>query len=386
MESSFSTSKIACPFEIESKFKKSDLIALKDSENGFLKGKYFYAFNIPGLQYHVKIYPNGDEEDNRGETWIYLRVNGSKERKITTKFTIAIESANYSESFDEVYETFTGWGSTCCKSDEFFDSKNKYFVNEEVTIKIKGIFKTDKPLFQKTSTPISIQWKIKEDVLLAKKGLKNGRLISKRRNVPSFSEKPATWGYLNIEMENEKKKIEAVYDISVDSVNYSEVVQEIFDKSEGYGLNLCSTDDLFDPTNGYIADGFLTINFNGILLTETDEKTETIFKKKVKDFTIIIGDKEIKDLVENDLIKKVSPSNVVQIIHFTKTLTASKLHQSCIEFLLKCSKESTPVLGVESLGDRFLATCFLETFRPVDSDAESDNYEDSEVENSDDEE
>uniref|UniRef100_A0AC34FNX5 BTB domain-containing protein n=1 Tax=Panagrolaimus sp. ES5 TaxID=591445 RepID=A0AC34FNX5_9BILA len=458
MESS--NNEIVCPFEIEFKFKKSDLIALKDYEIGFLCGKYFYAFNIPGLQYYIKIYPNGDDEQHLGETWIFLNVNGSKERKITAQFTISIESANYSKSFNYVYETHTGWGSTCCKTVEFFESKNKYFVDGEIKIKVKGIFKTERSSIQKSSTPISMQWKIKEDVLLPKKGIKNGRLFSKRRNVPSLSgvkyyldifpneindgAQPKTW------------KIEAACDFSVDSANYKRGYQYIFEESEGYGLPLCSTDDLFDPTKRYIVDGFLTINFNGILLAETDEKIETNFKKKAEDFTIVIVDKEIKvhkqvlmdsspvlnrmfesrmnesienrmiipdfpfeivnaaiklcynsdfstssftiedllslfkfadkyeiilimDLVENDLMKKISPSNVVQLIHFTKSLTASKLYQSCINFLLKCSKESTPVLGVESLGDRFLATCFLETFRSVDSDAESDNYEDSEV-------
>uniref|UniRef100_A0AC34FQF7 BTB domain-containing protein n=1 Tax=Panagrolaimus sp. ES5 TaxID=591445 RepID=A0AC34FQF7_9BILA len=294
---------------------------------------------------------------------MFLNVNGSNERKTTAKFTISIESANYSESLNGVYERNEGYGNACCKTDEFFDSKNQYFVDGEITIKIKGIFKTHKSLIHKTSSPISMQWKIKEDVLLAKKGIQN--------------------------------------------------------KSDGYGLPLCSTDDLFDPTKRYIVDGFLTINFNGILLIENDEKTETYSKKKVEDFTIVIGDKEIKvhkqvlidvspvfsgmlesgmkESIQNKMIITDFPFEIVETsinLCYNSNFPTSLFTIEDMLLLLKFADKyeiklikakSTPVLGVESLDKDLLVSLFLNTFRPVDSDVESDNDEDSEVENSDDE-
>uniref|UniRef100_A0A914YF63 MATH domain-containing protein n=1 Tax=Panagrolaimus superbus TaxID=310955 RepID=A0A914YF63_9BILA len=254
-----SMNEVICPFDFECKFQKADLIALKESENGLLAGKYFYAFNIPGLQYYIKIYPNGDNEQRRGKTVIFLYVNGSKERKITAEFTLSIESANYSKSINYVYEKYVGWGSTCCKTAEFFDSKNKYFVNGEITIKVKGIFKAKRPLIPIISSPISLQWKIKEEILKAKQ---NNHLYSKPIKVASFSgveycfiicqneikdgKPPQTFLYLNIEIGKEKK-IKAVCDFSIDSANLNVGLECVFEKSEGLGKSLCLTDDLFDP-------------------------------------------------------------------------------------------------------------------------------------------
>uniref|UniRef100_A0A914Y4W0 Uncharacterized protein n=1 Tax=Panagrolaimus superbus TaxID=310955 RepID=A0A914Y4W0_9BILA len=90
------------------------------------------------------------------------------------------------------------------------------------------------------------------------------------------------------------------------------------------------------------------------------------------------------DLVESDLIKKLTSSNVVQLIHFSKTFNETKLHQSCINFLLKCAEKHTPVLGIESLDKDFLAMRFLDVLRPVDFDAVVSDDESSDEEDSDD--
>uniref|UniRef100_A0A914YFE0 BTB domain-containing protein n=1 Tax=Panagrolaimus superbus TaxID=310955 RepID=A0A914YFE0_9BILA len=457
-----SMNEIICPFETEWKFQKADLMALKESENGFLKGKYFYAFNILGLQYYIKICPNGDNEESRKVTWIFLNLNGSNERKIAAEFTQSVESADYSESVNYVYEKIGGYGSTCCKTAEFFDSKNKYFVNGEITIKVKGTFKAKRPLIPIISSPISMQWKIKEEIL---KESQNEYLYSKPIKVASFSgveyyflifpneiedgKPPQTFLYLKIKMGNEKK-IEAVCDFSVDSANLNVGFECVFEKSGGWGKSLCLTDDLFDPLKGFIVDGYLTINFNGILLIEKNEcsaieknqMTTSFQNNQNQDFTIIIGEKEIKvhkqvlmdaspvlaamlesglkestenkmtvldfsfeiveaaiklcynryiplnftledalsiyrfadkyqmklimDSLENFLIEKLSSSNVVQLVYFSKEFAIKKLHQSCVDLLIKCSKESTPVYGSKSLDKDLLAMMFLSTLRSID--------------------
>uniref|UniRef100_A0A914YZP8 BTB domain-containing protein n=1 Tax=Panagrolaimus superbus TaxID=310955 RepID=A0A914YZP8_9BILA len=286
-----------------------------------------------------------------------------------------------------------------CKPADFFDSKNNFFVNGEITVKIEGILKTERSLIQVN-----------------------------------------------------QREIEAVYDFSVDSVNFSYGYQNTFKTcNQGYGIALCSTDELFDPLKGYFVDGFLTINLNGILLVETNENIAL----NAKDFTIVVGggkvhkdvlmkvspvmvalfesgmkesdenkmdiedfpfeivdeavnlcynsdvlpnfvledkillyrfaDKyEIKSYmaIEKDLIKKLTPSNVVQLIHFSKAFQP-KLHQSCIDFLLKCAEKHIPVLGIESLGEHFLAMRFLEILRPVDFDLVDSDEKSSDAEESD---
>uniref|UniRef100_A0AC34GS77 BTB domain-containing protein n=1 Tax=Panagrolaimus sp. ES5 TaxID=591445 RepID=A0AC34GS77_9BILA len=429
----------------------------------FFNGKAFYAFNIPGLQYYIVIYPNCDREERRGETWIELHLNGSDDRKIAAEFMMSIESAGFSKELDCIFEKCARHSFPIGKTDEFFDSKKKFFVDGEITIKIIGILKTQKSLIPKISSPISMQWKIKEEDLKAKKEEENGYLRSKRIKVGSFSgvkyyikiyplkveneKQPKTILFLNIEM-TRKKHIEAVYDFSIDSANFNRGCQNIFEESTGFKIFLCFTNDLFDPSEGYIVDGFLKINLNGILLIEDDQFVslnlmEGVTSKGDKDFTIVVGVKEIKvnkqflkdaspvfagmlesgmkeatenkmiidekyfsfeivnavvalsygqtvsqkftledilsmyqfadkyflkfvtDLIEYFLIKYLSPSNVVHLEKLSKTFNALKLHQSCIDFLIKCSKKSVAVLGSESLDKDFVASLFLSTLHPV---------------------
>uniref|UniRef100_A0AC34FRV4 BTB domain-containing protein n=1 Tax=Panagrolaimus sp. ES5 TaxID=591445 RepID=A0AC34FRV4_9BILA len=309
---------IESPLDIECKFKKFDLMELSDSEGGFLFGKCFYAFNNPGIQHYIEICKTGDkDEERRGETWIFLRMNGSAKRNITTEFTISVESANFSRNLYHVYETHEAWGIACCKTVDFFDTNRKFFVDGEITVKVKGFLKAERSL--KIPCPISMQWKIKEDDLKAKKE-SNGYLRSKRFNILSFSNVKyflsvypnfkkvknlaETHLFLNIELGAEKA-VEAMYDFSIETANFCYITQYIFQKSTGIGTILCPVDDLFNKFKGYIVDGFLTINFNGILMIEKDRaalelncinglEIDAMQCYQEKDFTIIVGEKEIK--------------------------------------------------------------------------------------------
>uniref|UniRef100_A0A914R3J7 Uncharacterized protein n=1 Tax=Panagrolaimus davidi TaxID=227884 RepID=A0A914R3J7_9BILA len=77
--------------------------------------------------------------------------------------------------------------------------------------------------------------------------------------------------------------------------------------------------------------------------------------------------KHIMDLVEGYLIKDISSSNVVQLIRFSSpnALNVKKLYQKCIDFFIKCLKESTPILGSESLDEKLLVSILLKTLCPA---------------------
>uniref|UniRef100_A0A914QTA6 BTB domain-containing protein n=1 Tax=Panagrolaimus davidi TaxID=227884 RepID=A0A914QTA6_9BILA len=322
MNSSFN--EIVCPFEADWKFHKADLMDLKDSEDGCLSGKCYYAYSIPGLQYCVHIFPNGSSKRSRGQTCIFFNVNGSEDRKVTAECVISVESANFSDSLIYVYEESLGYGTYFCKTAEFINSK--FFVDGELTIKVKGTLKTERPLISKICTPISMQWKVKEADLKSKKE-SSGFLYSKRINLASFSgvkyylairpkfindeNESRTQLCLHLSMEKEKK-IEAVYDFSIDSANFNYGEQNIFEKSCGWGFFLCSTEDLFDPTKRYFVNGVLTVNLNGILMVEKEKIISlncknglaSTAKRNGKDFLIVIGDKKLK--VHKQVLKDAS--------------------------------------------------------------------------------
>ena len=71
----------------------------------------------------------------------------------------------------------------------------------------------------------------------------------------------------------------------------------------------------------------------------------------------------MQDLIENYLIKCLSTLNVVQCQKFSKEFRLAKLEESCVDFLVKCSKKSIAVYGSESLDKDFLASMFLGTLR-----------------------
>uniref|UniRef100_A0AC34F752 BTB domain-containing protein n=1 Tax=Panagrolaimus sp. ES5 TaxID=591445 RepID=A0AC34F752_9BILA len=455
---------IVCPIDAEWKFKKSDLITLKSSQR--LKGKYFYACNIPGVSYNVEIFRLGPVDN------ILFYVNGSKERKVTANLIPFIESANYTREVTDDFQKYEFLSLYDAKTVELFESKNKFFVNGELTVRVKGTLKAARSKNTKISVPISMQWRIKEDDLKANIGSNDGYLRSERVWVSSFynvkyylsiypktvytsedGEKTYAEVKLIVELGGEEK-IEAVYDFSVDSANFKDSCRCNSDKSVSitFGSGCHITDDIFDPAKGYIVDGFMTVNIQGVLVVEKRQyttlnckkgfATKAAHNKKDKDFSIVVGEKIIKvhkkvmmdaspvltamlgsglkettenkldikdfsfevvdaaiklcyscgvprkfttddllslyqfaekyeiklimDLVENYLVnKKICTENVCQLVRFSKTFSATKLYQSSIDFLLQCSKESTPVSGLDILDNDLLAMLFKNTFLSV---------------------
>uniref|UniRef100_A0AC35FXC7 MATH domain-containing protein n=1 Tax=Panagrolaimus sp. PS1159 TaxID=55785 RepID=A0AC35FXC7_9BILA len=317
MESSSSSNDIICSFENEWTFKKADLMA---KENRGLNGKCFYAYNIPGLQYFVRIYPNGFGEKTRGGTWLSFVIKPLEDRKVGVSFSLVsfgVESVNLSKPSSCIFRE--GVAISVCKTEEFFEYKSKYFVNGEIAIKIKGIFETECPLIPIVSAPISMEWKIKEYDLKCAMEESNKKYLygesvtiaslsgakyylSIRPNYINGGKKSETVLYFYVELENETK-IKAVVDFSIVSANYIRGFQHYIVKSKGYGIRLCSTADLFNPSKGFLVNGVLTVNLNGILIVEkclyfslhckNNFISTSALKPNDNDFAIIVGNKEI---------------------------------------------------------------------------------------------
>uniref|UniRef100_A0AC34FK38 BTB domain-containing protein n=1 Tax=Panagrolaimus sp. ES5 TaxID=591445 RepID=A0AC34FK38_9BILA len=487
------------------KIKEEDLIARKESKNSKLNSKRIKIASFDDIKYYLTIHPSRIDDDGEPTTWLYFNIEMENDKKtIETVCDFSVDSVNYSEVVQGNFAESARDGLILCSTNDLFDPKKGYIVDGFLTINFNGILMMEKDqatildcenrvalkeddvtkqekdftivigdnetkvAFKKISSPISMQWKVKEEDLKAKKELGNeyldstiiksfsdvGYSLSIELNKFQNSDQLKTFLFLNIEMENEKK-IKAICIFSIDSVNSYRGIQHVFEKSKGLGYALCSTNDLFDPSKGYIVDGYLTINCNGILMIEKDKISgdnkinvhkqvlmdaspvfsamiesgmkESIENKMIiPDFSFEVVDAAIKlcytsnvpqdlnlddmlslyqfgdkyqikiitDLVENYLIKNLLPSNVVEIIQFSNFLSIKKLFQQCTNFLIKCSKESTAVLGLESLDKNLLASTFLNSFcselcdveesEDENSDAESFDFGDSDSANSDD--
>uniref|UniRef100_A0AC35EXK5 Speckle-type POZ protein n=1 Tax=Panagrolaimus sp. PS1159 TaxID=55785 RepID=A0AC35EXK5_9BILA len=132
------------PFAIEFTVSKDRLNTLKNSTNNeFLESNKFAAFTDSGTKYFLKIYPNGDGDERRGKTMVFLNLELGNKKKVQAEFKVSIKSANLSSKFDAAFEKSTSWGALCCTTDELFDSSKNFIADGKLIVKIEGIFQTE---------------------------------------------------------------------------------------------------------------------------------------------------------------------------------------------------------------------------------------------------
>uniref|UniRef100_A0A914PTP7 Uncharacterized protein n=1 Tax=Panagrolaimus davidi TaxID=227884 RepID=A0A914PTP7_9BILA len=91
-----------------------------------------------------------------------------------------------------------------------------------------------------------------------------------------------------------------------------------------------------------------------------------LLKSSLEDMLLLFrfGDKyhiqTIMDMIEECLIKEISPVTVVYLIKFSSPDSSNVpiLYQKCVEFFIKCLKEATPIYAAESLGEKFLKSMY----------------------------
>jgi hypothetical protein len=111
--------------------------------------------------------------------------------------------------------------------------------------------------------------------------------------------------YLNLDFSDDVK-IEADFNVAVECANYSFNAKHVFKKADEYGEKCCTMEELFNPENGFIIDGGLTIKMEGILMIEKDMPKKTddfgdhrdalclgLWEQNNKDFTVVADGKEI---------------------------------------------------------------------------------------------
>ena len=128
------------------------MAALKESKNGRLLSKSFFASNIPGIQYDLRIYPNGYDEVTRGEVYICLFVNLEKEPKVKADAKFCIKSAGWTEEFNHEYHDFVFKDVSLCKTADLFDSSKHFIVGGKLIVKCVGYLSVEKPKLDNGNT------------------------------------------------------------------------------------------------------------------------------------------------------------------------------------------------------------------------------------------
>uniref|UniRef100_A0A914QNX5 Uncharacterized protein n=1 Tax=Panagrolaimus davidi TaxID=227884 RepID=A0A914QNX5_9BILA len=193
---------------------------------------------------------------------------------------------------------------------------------------------------------IKMKWRIKEEVLKeALNNLNDGNELmeSERLKAPKIL---GVEYYLLLKIDEENpneinlflllefkmaRKIKAAFILSVKSASYKEVVEEIYDNTDGYGEILCTRDELFDAEKKFFVNGIMEIELEGTLNTlgikrkapESSSLADVLWESD-KDLTIVAEKQELKarntvDIMDSEMESgmKEARENKIEIHDFS---------------------------------------------------------------------
>ena len=134
--------KIECPIAIKWELEEDQLTPLKDLYGEGLVTEWFEASNIPGVQYRLKLYPNGNCHEYEGDTVVLFGVSMGKETKVHADIKFSIESAGWSSEQSYECKATKSRGVICCGTDELFYPD--FLVDGTLTIKCEGMLIVEK--------------------------------------------------------------------------------------------------------------------------------------------------------------------------------------------------------------------------------------------------
>uniref|UniRef100_A0A914Y639 BTB domain-containing protein n=1 Tax=Panagrolaimus superbus TaxID=310955 RepID=A0A914Y639_9BILA len=258
---------------------------------------------IPGVGYYIRIHPNENHD-----VYFHLRVNTNT--NVDADYTFSIPSADFSLNKHSTYE--------CDYIDEnevyafsrksLFESKNKYFRNGKLTFQLRGTLKCELCLIEQESLAQIFFKKEDKDFVIQvdDKEIKAHKLILRERS-PVFA---AMFDSGMKEAQESKVKIEG---FSYDTVQMA--------------INSCyDMEKLWYSTNDLL-----------LLLKFSDVYDIAHFKNSV----------------QQRLVMKLAPDNVCSIAHASVETNADKLRLCCMNYLLKCLKDSTAVSDLDFLDTEF---------------------------------
>ena len=113
---------------------------MEEESTGRLNSKMIKIPSTRYAQYCLIIFLKSMNNQNQAQTGLHLNLTLGKEKKIKAHFDLSIDSVCYAFPFKYVYESDDGDGPVVCSTAEFFYWRKRYFVDEEVTVKVKGTF------------------------------------------------------------------------------------------------------------------------------------------------------------------------------------------------------------------------------------------------------
>uniref|UniRef100_A0A914PM86 BTB domain-containing protein n=1 Tax=Panagrolaimus davidi TaxID=227884 RepID=A0A914PM86_9BILA len=121
--------KLKCPIAFELTIPEDKLEEQKEASEDCLFSEFYEAFNIPGVEYNIKLFPN--HYVHAGESWFEFSILLSNPIKIDANIKIEIKSANYiSEKNFVVFEDDYADCEKLCTTEELFDPEKPLWKQE----------------------------------------------------------------------------------------------------------------------------------------------------------------------------------------------------------------------------------------------------------------
>jgi hypothetical protein len=299
------------PFSLQWTIPENQLIPLKDSINGNLFSTPIS--NTPGFEYFLSIFPNGDDDEDRGEAWIFLHLKLGNQKKVETEFTVAVKSVNFSKKCSYIYLKSQGYGQYIAKTNELFDPDKNFIVDGKFTVKVYGTFKFGNDISE------AIEQQKWEGTVLGDKlwndNKKDFAIVADGKETKAHklildSQSDVFSAMLNSNMKESNENKVIISDFSFDVVETA--VKMIYNCN---CVTSFSVDDL-------------------MLLLQFFDKYQIL---------------ELKDKVESVLIGKISSVSVCLLTNSAILTNSKKLKHECMKFLEVSVASKTPLSDIEIL-------------------------------------